>query len=314
MRVLVTGGAGFIGSHLLDRLAEGGHKISVIDNLSTGTRARVPARVQLHAFSVEAASAVAEVIAVERPEVIYHLAAQTSVRRSVADPIRDATSNVMGTLAILEAAKEIDAQVIMASTSGAMYGDGVLQPTPETELPRTTAPYGISKYCAEQYLWLFNRLHGCRHIALRLGNVYGPRQDPYGESGVVAIFCRQVAQGEKPTVYGDGAQSRDYVYVRDVVGAFIAATAYRGSDTVFNIGTGHGSSVLEVLNAVNSAAGTTLVPIHAPARSGEERHAVLDSSRAAKQLGWIAQTRLRVGIHETFHVDHGISDSSSVPL
>ncbi|HET9254409.1 MAG TPA: NAD-dependent epimerase/dehydratase family protein [Pseudonocardiaceae bacterium] len=226
-RVLVTGGAGFIGSHLVDRLVADGHRVAVVDDLSSGRRDRVPSDVALHVADVVDADAVTGVVTACQPDVIYHLAAQISVRYSVANPVADATTNILGTMNLLNAAIAAGARLILASTGGAMYGDDVPLPTPETCSPGTHAPYGIAKYCAEQYLMLFNRLHGGRHIALRLGNAYGPRQDPHGEAGVVAIFCGQVARGETPAIYGDGKQTRDYIYVADVVDAFIAATQCR---------------------------------------------------------------------------------------
>jgi UDP-glucose 4-epimerase len=300
MRALITGGAGFIGSHLLDRLLADGAEVTVIDNLSSGDKDRVPGTVPLHVTDVRDTAAVRAIVTTARPDVIYHLAAQISVRESVADPEFDATVNVMGTLGVLDAAQKVGARVVLASTGGAMYGDGVVMPTPETVLPGTRAPYAISKYCAEQYLQLFNRLHGTRHIALRLGNVYGPRQDPHGEAGVVAIFCGQVSSGQAPVIFGDGTQTRDYVHVSDIVAAFTAGGTYTGPRELFNIGTGKGTSVLELLDAVNDAAGKSLAPRHASARAGEWKHGALDSSLAAAELGWQATIDVRDGIRRTY--------------
>ncbi|MBF6228246.1 NAD-dependent epimerase/dehydratase family protein [Nocardia abscessus] len=300
MRTIITGGAGFIGSHLLDRLIVDGHTVSVIDNLSSGDKSRVPDDVTLHIADIRDADTMTEVITSERPELIFHLAAQISVRHSVADPQNDATTNIGGTLNLLTAAQQVGARLILASTGGAMYGDGVPMPTVETMLPQTEAPYGISKYCAEAYLSLFNRLYGTRHLSLRLGNAYGPRQDPHGEAGVVAIFCGQIARGETPTVFGDGNQTRDYVYVADVIAAFMAAADYTGTEEVFNIGTGAGTSVLTLLDAVNAAAGTSIAPRFAPEREGEWKHGALDSSRAATELGWTATTTVADGIRRTY--------------
>ncbi|MGH3765502.1 MAG: NAD-dependent epimerase/dehydratase family protein [Pseudonocardiaceae bacterium] len=300
MRALVTGGAGFVGSHLVDRLIADGHRVAVLDDLSAGRRDRIPSDVELHVVNVVNASAVTDLVTTYQPEVIYHLAAQISVRHSVADPVADATTNTMGTLSLLDAATTANARLILASTGGAMYGDGVPLPTPETCLPATRAPYGISKYCAEQYLTLFNRLHAGHHVALRLANVYGPRQDPHGEAGVIAIFCGQVARGEAPTIYGDGKQTRDYIYVDDVVDAFVAAAGYAGGEAVFNIGTGTETAVIDLLDVINAAAGTAMEPNFASARAGESRHVALDCARAAAELDWAPRTSIEAGIRHTY--------------
>jgi UDP-glucose 4-epimerase len=300
MRALVTGGAGFIGSHLVDRLLTDGHHVAVLDDLSTGHRDRIPRDVALHVVDVVNAPEVTDVVTGYQPEVIYHLAAQISVRYSVTDPVADATTNILGTMNLLNVAHVTGARLVLASTGGAMYGDGVPLPTPETCLPGTQAPYGVAKYCAEQYLMLFNRLYAGRHVALRLGNVYGPRQDPHGEAGVVAIFCGQVACGDTPTIYGDGKQTRDYIYVADVVDAFIAATHYAGDEAVFNIGTGNATAVGDLLGVINAAAGTMIEPRFAPARAGEWRHGALDSAHAAAELDWTASTSIVDGIRQTY--------------
>jgi UDP-glucose 4-epimerase len=300
MRALVTGGAGFIGSHLVDRLVADGHRVIVLDDLSTGHRDRVPHDVPLRVVDVVDAREVTDAVNTYRPDVIYHLAAQISVRSSVIDPAADATINTMGTLNVLGAATTTGARLILASTGGAMYGDSVPRPTPETCPPATLAPYGISKYCAEQYLMLFNRLHAGHHVALRLGNVYGPRQDPHGESGVVAIFSSQIARGETPTIYGDGKQTRDYVYVADVIDALLAATGYTGDEAVFNIGTGIPTAVIDLLSVINIVAGTVIEPRFAPARAGEPRHVALDCARAAVELGWVAVTSTEAGVRRTY--------------
>lgn len=300
MRALVTGGAGFIGSHLIERLIADGHRVAVMDDLSTGRRDRIPSDVGLHVIDVVNAGEVTDVVTTYQPDVIYHLAAQISVRYSVADPVADATTNALGTLNVLEAATTSNARLILASTGGAMYGDSVPLPTPETCLPATLAPYGISKYCAEQYLMLFNRLHAGHHVALRLANVYGPQQDPRGEAGVIAIFCGQVARGETPTIFGDGKQTRDYIYVADVVDAFVAATGYTGGEAVFNIGTGTATAVIDLLDVINAAAGTAIEPAFAPGRAGESRHVALDCARAVAELNWAPRTGVEAGIRHTY--------------
>jgi UDP-glucose 4-epimerase len=299
MRALVTGGAGFIGSHLVDRLVAEGHRVLVVDDLSTGHRDRVPGDVALHVVDVVDAREVTKVVVGYQPDVIYHLAGQIDVRYSLSNPVADATTNTLGTLNLLGAATTASARLILAST-GAMYGDGVPLPTPETCQPATLAPYGISKYCAEQYLLLFNRLHAGRHVALRLSNVYGPRQDPYGEAGVVAIFCGHIASGTTPTIYGDGKQTRDYIYVADIVDAFLAATAYDGDEAVFNIGTGAQTTVIDLLDTINTVARTVIEPKFAPARAGEPRHSALDSAKAALELNWLPSTSAEAGIRQTY--------------
>src|SRR5947207_1370374 len=204
MRVLVTGGAGFIGSHLTDALLARGNQVTVLDDLSAGRAARLDPQASLHQVSVTDQAAVTALTRQIRPEVIFHLAAQVDVRASVADPAADAAVNVTGTVNVLEAARATGARLVFAGTGGALYGRNVPIPSPEDLLPEPEAPYGTAKYCAEQYIGLYNRLHGARHAVLRLGNVYGPRQDPAGEAGVVSIFCGRVTSGQQPLVYGDG--------------------------------------------------------------------------------------------------------------
>jgi UDP-glucose 4-epimerase len=300
MRIVVTGGAGFIGSHLVDAFLARGDEVMVIDDLSNGRVELLDlGMVTLHQVSVTDTQAVTNLITTFTPEVICHLAAQISVRHSMADPAADAETNVIGTVNVLTAATKVNARVVSASTGGAMYGNVVALPTPEDLPPGTEAPYGVSKYCAEQYLALFNKLHGSTHVALRLGNVYGPRQDPHGEAGVVAIFCGQAVHDDQPTIYGDGEQTRDYVFVGDIVDAFLAAIHYDG-DGVFNVGTGIETSVLDLLNAVSAAVGRHIEPRFGPPRTGEVRRVALDSTRAADTLGWKATTTLRDGIRITY--------------
>jgi UDP-glucose 4-epimerase len=300
MRIVVTGGAGFIGSHLVDAFLARGDEVMVIDDLSNGRVELLDlGMVTLHQISVTDTQAVTNLITTFTPEVICHLAAQISVRHSMTDPAADAQTNVIGTVNVLTAAAKVNARVVSASTGGAMYGNGVALPTPEDLPPGTEAPYGVSKYCAEQYLALFNKLHGSTHVALRLGNVYGPRQDPHGEAGVVAIFCGQAVHDDQPTIYGDGEQTRDYVFVGDIVDAFLAAIHYDG-DGVFNVGTGIETSVLDLLEAVSAAVGRHIEPRFGPPRTGEVRRVALDSTRAADTLGWKATTTLRDGIRITY--------------
>jgi len=294
MRVVVTGGAGFIGSHVADRLLARGDEVHVLDDLSKGTRDRVPDGAELHVADIRDPDAVFEAA---RPEAVVHLAAQADVRVSVERPADDAAVNVLGTVRILEAARRHGAQVVFASTGGAIYGecDG---PAPESAPRRPLAPYGTSKLCGEEYLSTWNRLHGTRHVSLRFGNVYGPRQEPHGEAGVVAIFMGLLRGDGTPRIYGDGAQTRDYVYVGDVVRAVVAALGADGG--VYNVGTGVETSVLELYAAVERAAGVERAPVHEPARAGELRRSVLDVSVAARELGWRPEGTLADGLDSTW--------------
>jgi UDP-glucose 4-epimerase len=289
MRALVTGGAGFIGSHLVDALLAHGHAVAVVDDLSTGSRERVPDGVTLHVLDV---AEIALVMADERPDVVFHLAAQVDVRHSVSDPARDARVNVAGTANVLEAARRAGVRrVLLASTAG-VYGDAAPIPTPESAPVEPYSPYCAGKAAAETYLALFTRLHGLSTLSLRFGNVYGPRQNPHGEAGVIAIFAGAAAAGDVVTVYGDGNQTRDYVYVGDAAAAFLAA-AGSGCVGAINIGTGRETSVLELVDALGAEATV------APARPGEVVRSCLDVRRAAEQLGWRAAVTLEDGLART---------------
>ncbi|PZG47468.1 UDP-glucose 4-epimerase [Spongiactinospora gelatinilytica] len=295
MRTLITGGAGFIGSHLADAVAARGDAVTVVDNLATGRPARLGDGIDRRVIDVTDAAALTAVIEEMRPEVIYHLAAQIDVRASVADPAADAVINIGGTINVLTAARAAGARVVFASTGGALYGAQAAIPSSEDTLAEPEAPYGTAKLCAEQYLALFNRLYGTRHAALRLGNVYGPRQDPAGEAGVVSIFAGAFHAGRAPTVYGDGKATRDYVYVADVVAAFIAA-GDAGLPGVWNIGTGQETSVLALTDKIAAAAGRPVEVVHAPARPGELQRSALDATAARRDLGWTARKSLEEGI------------------
>ena len=293
-RVLVTGGAGFIGSHLTDALLARGDEVLVVDDLSTGRRARLPPAARLLRADIGEGDGLAAAFDDVRPSTVFHLAAQTDVRLSVADPLLDVRTSVLGTVRVLDQALRHGARVVFASSGGAVYGRVEDYPTPEATPPRPLAPYGAGKLCAEEYLRLFNRLHGCRHVALRLGNVYGPRQDTGGEAGVVSVFCEAVARGATPAVFGDGTQTRDFLYVADAVRALLAADAH-GSGGVWNIGTGTETSVLDLLDLVAARSHRSIRPEHRPARRGELLRSVLDCSSAAGELGWTATTPVESG-------------------
>src|SRR5215208_889582 len=305
MRALVTGGAGFIGSHLVDALLERGDEVEVLDDLSTGRRENLTGALEAGVRLVEADvsddTSVAGTIESRPPDVIFHLAGQIDVRVSVSDPFFDARVNVGGTINVLDAARQAGTgRVVFASTGGAIYGEGDWRDPPldETAEVLPDAPYGQSKYAAEGYLSLYHRLSGLSTVSLRLGNVYGPRQDPLGEAGVVAIFCGALLDGRTPRVFGDGEQTRDYVYVADIVDAMLAAGDSRTVGT-FNVGTGIETSVLELGRMVGHACDRPFEPQMAPPRSGEVQRIAIDSARAAKELGWRAGTSLEDGLTRT---------------
>ena len=301
---LVTGGAGFIGSHLVDRLLTLGYRVVVLDNLSAGKLRNVNPAAKFHHGDITDRS-VTEVIHREQPELVFHLAAQASVPASTKDPILDANVNVGGTLRLLEAARlyGID-KFIYSSTGGALYGDPEYNPCPEDHAIEPISPYGTSKYVAELYLELYHRLYQLNYTVLRYGNVYGPRQDPSGESGVVAIFSQTMLEGRQPTIFGDGAQARDYVYVDDVVDANLCAIE-RGDSQAFNIGSGEMTSVNQVFESLKSIIGYRWGPEHGPSRPGDVFGISLDSARAAKELGWRPSTSLDDGLRQTVEYFRG---------
>ena len=304
MRTLVTGGAGFIGSNVVDALLERGDEVTVVDNLTTGKRENLEQALAAGAKLVEAdmrdGQAMKDLVAQAQPEVVFHLGAQIDVRRSVADPAFDATVNVIGTINMLAAAHEAGARrFVNSSTGGAIYGEGRQIPAPETHPQEPEAGYGQSKLSAEGYCELFRRLHGFSTVSLRYGNVYGPRQDPLGEAGVVAIFCGKLLDGEQPLVFGDGLQTRDYVYVGDVVAANLAA-ASSDAGGAFNVGLGVESTVLDIVEILGRLAGREdFQPEHAPERKGEIRRIAIDPSRAREELGWEAKVQLEEGLDRT---------------
>jgi UDP-glucose 4-epimerase len=306
-RVLVTGGAGFIGSHVAERLLADGATVHILDNLISGRRENVPATATFHEMDVTAPET-ARLVREESFDVIVHLAAQMDVRKSVADPVYDATVNVLGTLNLLEAVRAAgrSSRFVFSSTGGAVYGDFVEPPNVETYPKDPESPYAISKLSAEYYLAYYNRVHALDCVAVRYGNVYGPRQDPHGEAGVVAIFCSRILDGEPLTIFGDGEQTRDYVFAGDVARATVRAAtgplppAERLDSRAFNIGTGVGTSVLDLARRLLAAAGRDVETRHAPKRPGEQQHSVLDVRKAAAVLGWRPEVSLDEGLAETF--------------
>jgi UDP-glucose 4-epimerase len=298
MRVLVTGGAGFIGSHLADALVARGDEIEIVDDLSSGLPSRLPERVPLHKLSVSEFDQLKPLVTDFRPDLICHLAAQINVMASVLRPAQDALANIVGTVNVLEAARAVGARVVFCSTGGALYGRDAPIPSLEDVLPLPESPNGVAKHSAEQYVGLYNRLHGTGHAVLRLANVYGPRQDPAGEAGVVTIFCAQAVAGQRPTIYGDGLQTRDYLYVSDAVAAFLATARPRPG--IWNVGTGVEVSVLELAKVISQVAGLPLDPVFAPARPGELLRGALASERAERDLGWTACTSLEAGVKRVY--------------
>lgn len=296
MDCVVTGGAGFIGSHLVDALLARGDRVTVLDSLVTGKRENLAPEARLETLDLRETERVMRAFEAARPEVVFHLAAQVDVRSSVRDPVNDAAVNVLGTIAVLEAARATGVRrLVNTSTGGGLYGDAEVLPTPEAPPIRPLAPYGQGKLTAEGYCELYERLHGFSTISLRYGNVYGPRQDSHGEAGVVAIFCAQLQEARRPTVFGDGRQTRDWVEVADVVEANLLAAASELRGPV-NIGTGAETSVLELLRALGELRGDAVDPEFAPERLGEVRRSCLAVNRARDELGWEARVSLRDGL------------------
>ena len=295
-RALVTGGAGFIGSHMVDVLLAEGTQTTVIDDLSSGDERRVAAGAELHRVDITDGSRFDAVVDRVEPEAIFHLAAQSSVTVSVADPARDCAVNVQGILNVLEAANRHRVPVVFTSTGGALYGNEAPIPTPEDRIPAPLAPYGASKWAGEAYLNTWSAASGIPHAVCRLGNVYGPRQSPHGEAGVVSIFTYHLHTGRAPKVFGYGKPTRDYVHVFDVVSALRAASGVAGT---FNVATGVETDVMSVWDTLAEASGSDVKPELAPLREGELERSCMDPSRALRELGWVAEIPLKQGLRET---------------
>ena len=291
-KALVTGGAGFIGSHMVDRLLELEYKVVVMDDLSTG-------KIKNLDSADITQPAMDEIIQREQPDLVFHMAAQTSVTQSTKDPIQDANANVLGTLRVLEASRRVGVEkIIYSCTGGALYGDPETTPCPDDAPLAPVSPYGMSKWVAEQYLDFYYRLYRLNFTSLRYGNVYGPRQDPHGEAGVVAIFTQAMLDGKQPQIFGDGAQERDFVSVFDVVDANLAAID-RGAGYSMNVATGEPTSVNRIFELLQGITGYKWDPLHAPNRAGEVYRISLDSSRAKQELGWSPKINLEDGLQMT---------------
>ena len=299
MRILVTGGAGFIGSHVTDRFVELGHEVVVFDDLSSGFREFVNPKARLVVGDLADPAAVEACVREVRPEIVDHHAAQIDVRKSVSDPRHDATVNILGAIGLLEScARHGVKKVIYASTGGALYGEGRQLPAPEEHPINPEAPYGASKHTVEHYLYIWKLLHGLDYTVLRYPNVYGPRQNPHGEAGVNAIFIGLMLAGKRPRIFGTGEQVRDYLYVSDVVAGNVSALT-RGSGEMVNLGTGIGTSVLDIVAGLNRILATRIEPIFEPPRPGEIQRIYLDARRAREVLGWEPQVSFADGLART---------------
>ncbi len=298
MRILVTGGAGFIGSHVADRFVELGHEVAVLDNLSTGFRAFVNPRARFFQVDLTDVAAVEACVADFRPELVDHHAAQIDVRKSVDDPVFDAGTNIVGALRLLQACTRHGVRkFVYASTGGALYGEGRQLPATEEHPINPESPYGVSKHTLEHYLYLWKLLHGLEYTVLRYPNVYGPRQNPHGEAGVNAIFIGLMLEGKRPRIFGTGEQLRDYLYVMDVVAANEIALT-RGDGAMLNLGTGIGTSVNDIFRELKSILGFAGEPIYEAPRPGEVQRIYLDATRAREALGWTPRTTFRQGLEE----------------
>ena len=298
MKVMVTGGAGFIGSHLVDRLIQEGHEAVVVDNLSTGKRKQVNRAARFYKLDVQSPR-LERVFRKERPSVLMHLAAQMDIRRSVEDPIFDAQSNILGTINVLEqAVRHGSRKVVFASSGGAIYGEQEVFPAPESHPTRPLSPYGISKLAGEFYLAYYQQYTGIQYVSLRYSNVYGPRQDPHGEAGVVAIFTQKMLSGEQPIVNGTGRQTRDFVFVEDVVDAHLAVM---GKDVqgCYNVGVGEETSINELFGMLADLTKSGSKQVHGPAKKGEQARSVVDSTKLRQELGWEPRTPLSEGLSRT---------------
>jgi UDP-glucose 4-epimerase len=300
VRIVVTGGAGFIGSHVTDAFVERGDEVLVVDDFSAGSRENLADGASLAELDVADGDGVETAIREFDPDFVCHLAAQASVTVSVADPERDFASNVLGTFNVVRSATGVGARTAFASTGGALYGERAPIPTPETYVPQPLSPYGAGKQAAEAYVGTLQRFHGVNHLVLRLGNVYGPRQNAHGEAGVVAIFSERLLRAEPPVVYGQGTPTRDYVHVRDIARAFVSLADTEEVAGTFNLGWGREVTVLEVLEGLQRAAGTNIEPRLEPLRPGELPRSAIDSSAAEAAFGWRPEVGLEDGLAETF--------------
>ncbi|MHB1254427.1 MAG: NAD-dependent epimerase/dehydratase family protein [Candidatus Humimicrobiaceae bacterium] len=300
MKILITGGAGFIGSHVVDLLIENGFEVCIIDNLSSGKPENVNLKARFYKCDVRD-SEIFKIIETEKPQIVIHNAAQMSVRYSVEDPLNDASINIIGGLNVLEACRKIKVgKIIFASSGGVVYGEQQYFPADENHPTKPICPYGVAKLSFEKYLFYYNYIFGIKYICLRYANVYGPRQDPHGEAGVVAIFSNKLLNNEQPVINGDGKQTRDYVFVKDVAAANLLAIKNDFTGEI-NIGTGIETDVNGIFDILKKAAGLKeLKEVHAPAKEGEQRRSVLSYEKAQEVLGWESKVKIIEGLNETF--------------
>jgi UDP-glucose 4-epimerase len=312
VKIMVTGGAGFIGSHLVDALVSRAEQVLVLDDLSTGERENINPSATFRELDIRAPEAAA-VVREWRPDVVFHHAAQMSVSRSVREPLFDAGVNLLGALNLLDAAREIGARFVFASTGGALYGDADILPTPETYPAWPVSPYGVAKLSFEHYLHAYGVQHGLRYVALRYANVYGSRQNPHGEAGVVAIFCLKLLAGEQAVINGDGRYTRDFVHVADVVRANLAALDAPEVTGHFNVGTGRQVDINRVFELVREMIGVPVPEVHGPERAGDQRTSALDSGLIAERLGWRPRVELEDGLEETVAWFRGRAERDGAP-
>lgn len=301
MRILITGGAGFIGSHITDALLEHGNTVTIIDNLSTGNLENVSDSANLIQEDITDFIAIKKIFESANPEIVFHCAAQIDVRQSVADPLGDARTNILASLNLIELAKQYKVRkFIFSSTGGAIYGDTDIRPTPENHTESPLSPYGIAKLAVDKYLHYYKKIHGLSYISLRYGNVYGPRQNPHGEAGVIAIFVNKMLAGENPVINGNGLQTRDYVYIEDVVAANLAAlNGQQAKSGIYNVGTGVETNVNQLFNEINSRLGGTFREEHGPEKPGEQQTSCLACGKIKSNFGWKPATDITTGIGKT---------------
>ncbi len=299
MRILVTGGCGFIGSHLVEELIKQGHWVVVVDNLSTGKKENLNPKARFYQIDIQDPE-ISQIFQKEKPEVVFHFAAQIDVRKSVEDPMSDAKINILGSLNLIQDFIQVSGhkKFIFASSGGAIYGDTNVIPTPEGHLENPESPYGITKLTVEKYLWFYKKAYGLDYLSLRLANVYGPCQNSKGEAGVVAIFADKMLSGSQPIINGSGCQTRDFVYVKDVVESALLAMKKEKSG-IYNIGTAKETSINEIFRKIKELTGSNCQEIHGPEKPGEQKRSCLDYSKAKKELNWQPKYNLEEGLKET---------------